>query len=151
MSAPRELTLDLLRGMPLPQPEPGGDKDGRGRVLVVGGSRQVPGAAVLAATAALRAGAGKLQIAVGESLAGRMGFALPEALVLALPETMAGGIDPSACDELKSYLERADGLLIGPGMMDADAVGELTRALLQTPPARGLVLDAEALTSVERC
>ena len=50
----------LLRGWALPQVEEDGDKESRGRVLVLAGSREMPGAAVLAATAALRAGAGKL-------------------------------------------------------------------------------------------
>ena len=42
--------------MPLPPPGEGGDKEERGRVLVVGGCRETPGAVVLACTAALRAG-----------------------------------------------------------------------------------------------
>ena len=72
--------------MPLPIPA-AGDKDDRGRVLVVGGSVEVPGAALLAGTAALRAGAGKLQIATCRSIAPQLGLALPEALVIGLPET----------------------------------------------------------------
>ena len=63
---------DLLRTTPLPAP--GEDKDQRGRVLVAGGNRAVPGAALLSAEAALRAGAGKLQVATGRSAA--MGMAL---------------------------------------------------------------------------
>lgn len=57
----RTLTAAALREMPLPSP--GGDKEQRGRVLVVGGAMRVPGAALLAGEAASRAGAGKLQIA----------------------------------------------------------------------------------------
>ena len=59
---PTELTGDLLRTMPLPQPDEG-SKDARGSVLVIAGSVEVPGAALLATTAVLRAGAGKLQAA----------------------------------------------------------------------------------------
>ena len=44
-------------------PDAGGGKEGRGRTLIVGGSAQTPGAIVLAAEAALRCGAGKLQVA----------------------------------------------------------------------------------------
>ena len=62
------LTSHLLREWALPPA--GGGKDGRGRVLVVGGSRSTPGAVLLAAEAALRAGAGKLQIATGTSVGG---------------------------------------------------------------------------------
>jgi ADP-dependent NAD(P)H-hydrate dehydratase len=42
----------------LPQPSDDADKEGRGRVLVVAGAPDLPGTAILAATAALRAGAG---------------------------------------------------------------------------------------------
>ena len=52
-----------LRRWPLPEPDEAGDKNDRGRVLVIGGGRSVPGAIVLSAIAALRAGAGKLQLA----------------------------------------------------------------------------------------
>ena len=45
--------------------------------------------------AALRAGAGKLQIANCQSIATHLGLAVPEALVLALPETPSGEIDPA--------------------------------------------------------
>ena len=65
-------------------------------MLVIGGSVEVPGAALLAGIAALRAGAGKLQIATGRSVAPHLGLAVPEALVAGLPETEAGGLDPSA-------------------------------------------------------
>ena len=63
----------------------------RGHVLVLGGSREMPGAVILAATAAMRAGAGKLTIATGASVAQLVAMAIPEARVLGLPETEQGG------------------------------------------------------------
>src|SRR3982751_5116366 len=89
--APRTLALDeaALRGWPLPQAN-GGDKEARGRVLIVAGSSEIPGAAVLAATAALRAGAGKVTIATPASIAQRMAFAVPESRVVPLESGRAG-------------------------------------------------------------
>ncbi|CAA9313112.1 MAG: hypothetical protein AVDCRST_MAG40-1096, partial [uncultured Gemmatimonadaceae bacterium] len=55
------ITRASLRRWPLPAVEADGDKDARGRVLVVGGARELPGAVLLAGVGALRAGAGKLQ------------------------------------------------------------------------------------------
>ena len=66
---------DLLREMPLPHHPDDGDKEERGRLLVIAGSRELPGAALLAAVAALRAGAGKLQIATAESISVQLGVA----------------------------------------------------------------------------
>src|SRR5688500_11491853 len=83
------ITAEFLSRTPLLQPADDGDKDQRGRVLVVAGSLTVPGAALLAATAALRAGAGKLQIATCQSIAIQLGLAVPEALVVGLPECRA--------------------------------------------------------------
>ena len=85
MSAPARLDADLLKSFPLPPLAEDGDKEDRGRALVIGGSAEVPGAAILAGTAALRAGAGKLQIATEESVALAIGVAVPEARVIAGP------------------------------------------------------------------
>ena len=73
------------------------DKEARGRVLVIAGSREIPGAAMLAGTAALRAGAGKLVIATGTSAAQSVALAVPEARVIALPETRTAASKPARC------------------------------------------------------
>lgn len=139
------ITAEFLRRIPLPQPADDGDKDQRGRVLVIAGSTSVPGAALLAATAALRAGAGKLQIATCRSIATPLGLAVPEALVLGLPETPSGEIDPSAAVELRERIARCDAVLIGPGMLDEVAAAALTSNLLDCDPRSAFVLDAGAL------
>lgn len=140
------ITPDLLRAMPLPAP--GEDKDRRGRVLIAGGNRAVPGAALLSAEAALRAGAGKLQVATGRSAALGLALLLPEALVMGLAETEDGDLGPDAAEALAKAGQRADALLLGPGMMDRAAAMALVEAVLgRLDPANGpvLVLDAGAL------
>jgi ADP-dependent NAD(P)H-hydrate dehydratase len=76
----------LLEALPLPQPAEGSKED-RGRVCIIGGSREVPGAVLLAALGAMRAGAGKLQIVTVESRAAALAVAMPESLVIGRPET----------------------------------------------------------------
>jgi ADP-dependent NAD(P)H-hydrate dehydratase len=143
-----EVTPEYLRQRPLPDPEEG-DKKARGNVLVVAGGRDVPGAAVLAGVAALRAGAGRLQIATCVSNATALAVAVPEALVLGLPETPAGGIDPAAVPQLMPLLESADAVLVGPGMQDEDAIADLTTAILQeVAPGLAFVLDAGAIRNL---
>ncbi len=145
MSAPRKVTPALLRRLPLPRPDEAGDKEARGRVLAVGGAVEMPGALVLAGIAALRAGAGKLQLATCASVAPLVGIAVPEARVRHLPETEAGGIDPAAAEGLAGHAGRADALLLGPGMVDAEATAELARRLLAAVDGPAVVLDAEAM------
>jgi ADP-dependent NAD(P)H-hydrate dehydratase len=148
MSGTRSVTAELLRGLPLPRLTQDSDKDERGRVLVIAGSREVPGGALLAGVAALRAGAGKLQIATAASIAPHLGLAVPEALVVALPESATGGVVPAAAEILAERGQRWDAILIGPGMMDEAAVRDLAAGLLETVSGPAIVLDAAALMHV---
>jgi ADP-dependent NAD(P)H-hydrate dehydratase len=75
--AGQDLDARSLRAWALPPLSDDADKEARGRVLVIAGSREIPGAAVLAATAALRVGAGKLAIATGR--VGRDGIGVRDA------------------------------------------------------------------------
>lgn len=147
MSGPRPVTPELLRSMPLPRHEEGDDKDGRGRVLVVAGSVEVPGAALLSGIGALRAGAGKLQMATCRSVALHLGMAVPEALVAGLDETPGGGISAEEADKLAKRASRCDALLLGPGMADDDGEATLLtkRILERVEGGPGVVLDAASL------
>jgi hydroxyethylthiazole kinase-like uncharacterized protein yjeF len=138
-----------LRRWPLPQPDKGGDKEERGRVLVVGGATEMPGAVILAATAALRAGAGKLQIATCRSIAQIVAAAVPEARVFALPETRGGAIAASASQEIIARGQEVQSILIGPGMIDERAVARLVQSVLPRIGRATVILDAAALSCFE--
>src|SRR5436305_13909305 len=101
------VTPRLLRRWPLPRPDAAGDKEGRGRVLVVGGAPEMPGAVVLAANAAARAGAGKLQIATVRSVATHVAVAVPEARVFALTQTRTGALAAAGVAQLVEYVTAA--------------------------------------------
>ena len=133
-----------LRRWPLPQPDADGDKEQRGRVLIIAGSREMPGALILAANAALNAGAGKLTVATAASVARLVATALPEARVIELAETDAGGIDRSAVERVRELLAHVDAVLIGPGMQDEPAVCDFCAQVLDHPSTSVLVLDAAA-------
>jgi ADP-dependent NAD(P)H-hydrate dehydratase len=139
------LTADSLKAFPLPVPHEG-SKDERGSALVLGGSRAVPGAALLAGVAALRAGAGKLKIATVGSVAAVMGLAVPEAMVVGLPETPEGEIDgPGASDCLRKVAKGCDALLVGPGLMENGPTTALAVELLEALPSAAFILDAAAV------
>lgn len=137
-SRAEEVSAALLREWGLP--DPGDSKKDRGDVVVVGGSRSAPGAALLAGEAALRVGAGRVGLAVPASIDAHVGVALPEAGVYALPDAAA---DPPV-GRLRDQLAGADAVLVGPGFDDPDE----TRATLVSVAGIGLkrlVLDAFAL------
>ena len=143
---PTALDAQALRDHPLP-PVVDGDKETKGRILIIAGSRDVPGAALLTATAAMRAGAGKLQVATVESIAVQVGVAMPEAMVVGLAEDDSGGFALSAVEDLKKRAEVADAVVAGPGMAQSAACTALATCLLKTECR--LALDAALLHALE--
>ena len=117
----REINEDTLANVSLPELDRAADKESRGQILVIAGSREIVGAAILSSVAAMRAGAGKLTIATASSMAAQVGIAVPEARVIALPETAEGGFDVRGVDLLRPCLEQSGAVLVGPGMLDAEA------------------------------
>ena len=104
---------NMLTSLPLPQAAEG-SKEERGRVCIIGGSTEVPGAVLLAALGAMRAGAGKLQIVSAESRAGALAVAMPEALVISLPETPNGGLQCAPFQSRRFQVGRRECAACGP-------------------------------------
>lgn len=135
----------LLRSWLLPEPADHHGKDDRGSVLIISGSGEMPGAASLAATAALRAGAGKLCIATTESAAMACAITVPEARVISLPETARGGF---RIEGIRRLPEHFDAVLFGSGVLDEDAAIDFVEALSEKHPSVPLLLDAVAMGAV---
>lgn len=146
---PVVVTPNLLRDWPLP--DAGDSKYGRGTVLVVGGARRSPGATMLSGLAALRVGAGRLTLAVADSVAPAVAVAVPECGIVALPETPDGSVAGSGLATAGKDLGSSDAVLVGPGLDDPD---ELVVMLDALPPLLGdatvVVLDAFALGVLPR-
>jgi hydroxyethylthiazole kinase-like uncharacterized protein yjeF len=133
------ITPRLLREWPLPDPQ--GDKKSRGTVLVVGGAKDTPGAVLLAGVSALRAGAGRLQMAVEASTATALSIAVPEAKVIGLPDD----------DQLRRLAGSADVLAVGPGLDDVEDTARLLREVLDVArDDAAVVLDAYALGALSK-
>lgn len=142
------VTEARLRRWPLPALDGALGKEDRGAVLVIGGSDEVPGAAVLAAVAALRAGAGTLQIATTRRVATAVAVAVPEARVIGLPTTRRGEIARAGVARLHAEIGRANAILVGPGMRDAAAARGVVATHRKLDAKATLVLDAGALAAV---
>jgi NAD(P)H-hydrate epimerase len=123
-----------------PPPLPGRPLEGHkgmfGRVLVVGGNEGMIGAPVLAGTAALKMGAGLVQIAVPRSILSAALAITPELIGLGLGKA-------SGKDQLLEAAEKADAVAIGPGLgRTPEAAARVIRLVrLQKP----MVIDADAL------
>ncbi|WCP13347.1 Bifunctional NAD(P)H-hydrate repair enzyme Nnr [Sphingobium sp. AntQ-1] len=145
----QQLDEAWLKRHPLPAIAQGADKNSRGRVLVVGGAEFVPGALRLTGEAALRAGAGKLQLATVRSSALSLGVLVPEAAMIALPADEDGEIAPAAAEILKDRITTCDTLVLGPGMSMGKGARAFIANLLDSLNFPGsLILDAAALVSL---
>lgn len=139
------ISADLPR---LPPRDRGASKQDFGRVVVVGGAAGMAGAPALAAMAALRSGAGLVELLVPECVVGIAATFDPCVMTLGLPAT-AGGFAAQAAEAIRERAARADALVLGPGIGRTAAVVELVQAAWRDL-SQPVVVDADALWAVAR-
>ena len=134
----------------LPERPARGHKGSFGKLLVIAGSLDYAGAALLVCRAAGRTGVGLVTLAVPETLQPLFAAKVVEATTMALPEDDVEEIDPEPA--LARILDHEhDALVVGPGLRPGLATAELVRELIAAAPNENrppLVLDAEALSSL---
>ena len=140
---------DELAATLLPERSARGHKGSFGKLLVLAGSLDYAGAALLVCRAAGRAGVGLVTLAVPESLQPLFAAKVVEATTMGLPEDDVEEVDPEPA--LARILDHEhDALVVGPGLRPGLATAELVRQLIvppgEEPPP--IVLDAEALRSL---
>jgi hydroxyethylthiazole kinase-like uncharacterized protein yjeF len=143
----KELARSLLPQRPLQA-----NKGTFGRVLIIAGSINYIGAAHLAASGALRVGAGLVTLATATSLQPILAAKLAEVTYLPLPEAQRGIISPSAARLIHQHLNSYNTLLLGCGLGQSRATAEFidnTLLRARTIPLP-LVLDADALNTLAR-
>jgi len=127
-----------------------GHKGTFGKILVIAGSLDYAGAALLVCRAAGRAGAGLVTLAVPESLQPLFAAKVVEATTMPLPEDDVEEVDPEPA--LAAILDHEhDALVIGPGLRPSLAIADLLRLVLTAPEETAgppVVLDAEALRTL---
>ncbi|MGA7173094.1 MAG: NAD(P)H-hydrate dehydratase [Candidatus Dormiibacterota bacterium] len=114
-----------------------------GTVVVIAGSPQFPGAAILCSLGALRGGAGKVKVlAHGTGL-----VAAPPELIRVPVDAAESGLGRGAVREASATLQSADAIVCGPGLGESQATRELLEELFQSDVRSRphLVLDADAL------
>lgn len=136
----RDIAQRLIR-----QPE--GHKGTYGRALILGGSRGMSGAAALAGMAALRSGAGLVQVATSGSVQAIVAGFNPCYLTSSLPEDADGRIVASALSQIHVYLTAATAAAIGPGLGRSEELEQLVAAVYESALIP-LVVDADALNAL---
>lgn len=147
--APSAPQLEIVTELPvLPRRPVDGNKGSFGKVVVVAGSRGMSGAAVLAASAACRAGAGLVRLAVPAGILPIVAAANPCYLTAPLHENDAGQFAAEAESELAEIFRGWDVMALGPGLGRGDGVTQLVHAVLGRFDCP-LVLDADGLNALE--
>lgn len=118
-----------------------------GRLLVVAGSIDYPGAALLTALGAMRSGAGLVRVATAESVAARLAGAVPEITWMVLDEEAPGLIAPGGWRRITTESATYGAVVVGPGLGAQPSTRRRTRQLISslTVPA---VIDADGLNAL---
>ncbi|MEX0323414.1 MAG: NAD(P)H-hydrate dehydratase [Puniceicoccaceae bacterium] len=121
------------------------DKRSYGHCLLIAGSTQMPGAALMATMGALQAGAGLVTSCVPMSIMPYIAPRVPEAMWRPLPLTPDGSFDLEAVRIISQSSAKANAILIGPGLIaDRATIFALSRIIREIHLP--MVLDASALT-----
>ena len=139
------LSGDLLKSA-LPKRPVASNKGRSGSLLIVAGSKEMPGAATMVARAALRSGAGLITVASIESVCQAVAHHMPEALLMVLPE-QDGKISPDAAAQVLEKQERIDAAVFGPGLTHEEPIQQFLATVWKNwhKPA---VIDADALNAM---
>jgi NAD(P)H-hydrate epimerase len=142
--------LHLLVGEELaeliPERDPDSHKGDYGHALIVAGSPGKAGACILAARAAVRAGAGLVTAAVPEPILQTVDLGSIESMTLALPVGASGHLAERAAEAVLEAAEGKAALALGPGLgQEISTVAAIRRIALECPLP--LVLDADGINA----
>jgi ADP-dependent NAD(P)H-hydrate dehydratase len=141
-------TLELVTALPaLPPRAPDSNKGDFGRLLVVAGNRSMSGAAILCASAALRAGAGLVKIAVPGEILPIVAAGNPCYTTAALAQDAEGHIASSALAALAKLAEAHDVIAVGPGLGRSAELATLVAEVVAKVP-KPMVIDADGLNAL---
>ena len=122
-----------------------GTKFKSGVVVVAGGARGLTGAPTMAALAAMRTGAGYVQVAVPASTEPTFDLKLMEAMTHGMPEDDGAHV-PAGADQVLELCEKAGALVLGPGIGRTDGALEWAREVARRAPVPVLI-DADGLNA----
>jgi hydroxyethylthiazole kinase-like uncharacterized protein yjeF len=140
------LTADWVAAR-LPSRPERAHKGSFGRLLVVAGSMEYAGAALLAGLGAMRSGAGLVCLATPESVGGQLLGIVPELTAMLLAEEAPGLIGPSGWRRVATEARGYDAAVVGPGLGRQPSTQRRVRGFL-AELKRPAVVDADALNAL---
>jgi len=131
----------------LPKRRPDGHKGTFGTALIIAGSRNFSGAAVLAGMAAVRSGCGLIRLAIPDGIADVVSSDVIEAVKIPLPQTDTEALSPAALESLLEMSAEAQAIAIGPGIGTDPRTRELELDFL-AEVEKPTVIDADGINNL---
>lgn len=142
--------IEIVKGIPkLKIRAADSHKGDFGKVAIIAGSLGMTGAASLAGTAALRAGAGLVRVATPKSALPIVASAEPCFTTIPLDEDKAGRISAKAINKILNLVKENDILAFGPGIGVSSALKAILETLLKQDNLK-LVIDADGLNNLSK-
>lgn len=140
-------TEDALEGIPVRNKAD--HKYTTGKVLIIAGSSDLPGAAILSANAAITSGAGAVILAVPKSIQALVQQKLNEVVVHPYEDIYQGYLSKDNFSELEERVEWADSIVIGPGLGRHPETIEACREIFTKYKTKHIIIDADAVYSLK--
>lgn len=121
------------------------DKFDYGRVVVFAGSDNMPGAAALTANSAIKSGAGLVELLTTNVHP----MLLPEVIAYRMKSNTDGTISPENLDTIVQRFEKADSIIIGPGIGNNDSTLDLVKSLITNFTTKRIIIDADGLRALK--
>lgn len=134
---------DALKG--IPKREINSNKYSAGKVLVISGSKNFTGAALLTANAAIKSGAGAVVLACPNSIKSIMQKKLVEPTIIAYSDNKKGHLIKESLNELKDKINWADSIVIGPGLGRDPETLETVKLIINLTTSKKIIIDADAI------
>jgi NAD(P)H-hydrate epimerase len=152
LTASKDINVELIEKSAvsalLPVRQSDSHKGDYGHVLIVAGSIGRTGAALMAARACLRSGAGLVTVGVPESLSGVFQSRFTEEMTLVLPDSGYGTLASGASRAILDFAQKnADVVAVGPGLGVTEGTTEILNSIILESPCP-VVIDADGLNAL---
>ncbi len=142
------ITTELNICPPLPERDETGNKRSFGDILTISGASKYYGAPQFAAASVLKSGAGYSRLASPTSIIPILASNIPEVVYMPMKETEEGTIAYSNLSALSKAGEKADGVVIGPGLAQNKETTQLIRDFSKSYKKKMLLIDGDGLTAI---
>jgi len=136
----------------LPKRKVSGNKASYGKALIIAGSTNYAGAAILTIRSAYRIGTGMVYAAVPKSISTAINLSVPEAIIIGLAETKSGSIAKTALNKILEKVSGMNSIVIGPGLSNDPDTFKLVISLLKALSGKKtkpiVILDADGLNAL---